>query len=454
MALRDRLGLGAAERPQFHPAERKAEPRITTRVDPNQEIRNRIQERLTRKLNLASDNAKMSEERRDEILGVIDAVMDEEQVPQHLRDYLKTSLFNEIMGFGPIQPLLDDPEISEVMVNGPDLVYVEFHGKLRVAEGIHFRNNEHVLQIIEKIVAPLGRRIDETSPLVDARLPDGSRVNAIIPPLAIDGPSITIRKFARDPITIDDLLKFGSLNEPMALLLQAAVLGKQNIVIAGGTASGKTTLLNVVSSFIPEDERIVTIEDAAELHLQQRHVIRLEVKPPNIEGKGEISMRALVRNSLRMRPDRIVVGEVRTGEALDMLQAMNTGHDGSLTTVHANNPRDTLTRIETMVLMAGMDFPLSAVRQQIASAVHLIVFQKRVQDGTRKITAITEVVGMEGDVITLQDIFRYEQTGIDGDGNVIGGFHATGIRPRCYEDIVSRGIELPVSIFSAGRDGR
>ncbi len=353
---------------------------------------------------------------------------------------------NELTGYGPITPFLKDPNVSEIMVNGANSIYVESKGKL-VKTSSYFRDEDHVLQVIEKIVSPLGRRIDESSPMVDARLPDGSRVNAIIPPLALNGPTITIRKFPQDRLKIEDLVQFGTLSENMAQFLQACVQARLNIFISGGTGSGKTTLLNVLSTFIPHDERIVTIEDAAELQLSQDHVISLETRPPNIEGRGSISIRDLVRNSLRMRPDRIVIGEVRSAEALDMLQAMNTGHDGSLATGHANSPRDMLSRLETMVLMAGMDLPVRAIREQISGAIDLIIQQTRLKDGTRKITHISEVVGMEGDTITLQDIFVYKQTGTTPDGKIVGHFVSTGIRPSCIDKIKSYNIEIPTEWF-------
>jgi pilus assembly protein CpaF len=333
-------------------------------------------------------------------------------------------------------------------VNGSGQVYVEKKGKITLTEKV-FRNDSHVMRIIEKIVMPLGRRIDESSPIVDARLPDGSRVNAIIPPLAVKGPTLTIRKFSRDPLGIDDLIKFGSLTPEMADFLRACVAAKLNIIVSGGTGSGKTTTLNVLSSFISNDERIVTIEDAAELQLQQDHVVTLESRPSNLEGKGEISIRMLVRNSLRMRPDRIIVGEVRGGEALDMLQAMNTGHDGSLGTVHANSPRDTISRLETMTLMAGTELPSRSIMEQVAAAIQLLVVQNRLKDGSRKITRITEIQGMEGDVVVLQDIFRYDQTGLDAQGKVMGDFHATGLRPKFMERLIQQGFELPASVFGA-----
>lgn len=372
---------------------------------------------------------------------------DEQTVPRAQRQIMIAEIVDETIGFGPITPLLNDPSVSEVMVNGPEQVYVERDGKL-ILTGIKFRDNAHVLHIIDKIVAPIGRRIDESMPMVDARLPDGSRVNAIIPPLALNGPTITIRKFSKDPYTVQDLIKFGTLTPQMAQFLEACVKSRLNIVVSGGTGSGKTTTLNVLSSFIPSDERIVTIEDAAEIQLRQDHVITLESRPPNIEGKGAITIRDLVRNSLRMRPERIVVGEVRSGEALDMLQAMNTGHDGSLTTGHANTPRDMLARLETMVLMAGMDLPVRAIREQISSAVDLIIQQSRLRDGSRKITHITEVQGMEGEVIILQDLFTFRQTGVTEKGKIIGPSLSTGIRPKFVQQLETSGIRLPPDIFS------
>lgn len=361
-------------------------------------------------------------------------------------DKLLEDLIHEILGLGPIEPLLKDLSITEIMVNGYQNIYIERKGRLE-RTNVSFKDNQHVLHIIEKIVSPIGRRIDESSPYVDARLRDGSRVNAIIPPLALDGPSLTIRKFFQEKLQADDLIRFGSLTKEMVDFLSACVRARLNIIISGGTGSGKTTTLNVLSSFIPPDERIITVEDAAELQLHQEHVVRLETRPPNIEGKGAVTVRDLVRNCLRMRPDRIIVGEVRSGEALDMLQAMNTGHDGSLTTVHANSPRDALARISTMVLMAGMELPMQAIREQIASAINLIVQQSRLQDGSRKITTISEVQGMEGEVILLQDVFVFEQKGIGKDGKVMGELHPTGIRPKFYHKFTEKGIELSPEIF-------
>jgi pilus assembly protein CpaF len=362
------------------------------------------------------------------------------------RSKVVKELLNELTGYGPINPLLRDPEVSEVMVNGPFDVYVERKGKIQLTD-VQFRDNEHVMNIIEKIVSPLGRRIDESSPMVDARLPDGSRVNAIIPPLALKGPTVTIRKFSKEPLTIENLISFGTLSREMAIFLDSCVKARLNIFISGGTGSGKTTTLNVLSSFIPNDERIITIEDAAELQLSQEHVVSLESRPPNIEGKGAVTIRDLVRNSLRMRPERIVIGEVRGGEALDMLQAMNTGHDGSLATGHANSPRDMIARLETMVLMAGVDLPIKAIRQQIVGAIDVIVQQARLKDGSRRITSITEVQGLEGDVVVLQDIFTFKQQGLDSSGKISGKLVSTGIRPKFYERLEASGIIIPASVF-------
>ncbi|HBW36577.1 CpaF family protein [Desulfosporosinus sp. BICA1-9] len=376
---------------------------------------------------------------RADVLGLTPPRMERQRLVQEVMD--------EILGFGPIEPLLQDPNVNEIMVNGPHQVYVERKGKLELA-GVTFYDDAHVLHIIEKIVAPLGRRIDESQPMVDARLPDGSRVNAIIPPLSLNGPILTIRKFSKVPFGMEDLVGFGTLTTEMAEFIDACVKARLNVIVSGGTGSGKTTTLGVISAFIPEDERIITIEDAAELQLRQTHVVTLETRPANMEGKGAIMIRDLVRNALRMRPERIIVGEVRSGEALDMLQAMNTGHDGSLTTGHANTPRDMLSRLETMVLMAGMDLPVRAIREQISSALDVIVQQSRLRDGSRKLTHITEVLGMEGDVIVLQDIYRFEQTGIDKHGKVQGHFRATGIRPHFVDKLIAAGQILPDTIFS------
>ncbi|RJP55556.1 MAG: CpaF family protein [Anaerolineaceae bacterium] len=370
------------------------------------------------------------------------------KLPDAVRQQLTQDVLNEVLGYGPIQPLLNDPEVSEVMVNSAKSVYVEKKGKLTKTP-IVFENDQHVLRVIDKIILPLGRRVDADNPAVDARLPDGSRVNAIIPPVAMDGPSITIRKFPKDRLGILQLIEYGSLTENMATFLRACVLARLNLIISGGTGSGKTTLLNALSSYIPENERIVTIEDSAELQLQQDHVLRLETKLAGTDGHGAMTVRDLVRNSLRMRPDRIVVGECRGGEALDMLQAMNTGHDGSLTTVHANSPRDALARLETLVMMAGMDLPLKVVRQQIASAVDLIVQQSRLKDGTRKVTAITEVAGMEGDTVVLTDVFKFDQTGVAEGGKILGELKPTGIRPIFSPRLEAAGLKLGPEVFGA-----
>lgn len=370
------------------------------------------------------------------------------KLPEDLKKDIFKQVLNDVLGFGPIQPLLDDPDVSEVMVNGPKKVFIEKKGQLTKSE-ITFDDDDHVLRVIDRIITPLGRRVDADSPTVDARLPDGSRVNAVVRPVSIDGPSITIRKFRKDKLKAEDLISFGSITQQMADFLEACVKARFNIVISGGTGSGKTTLLNVVSGFIPEGERIVTIEDAAELQLQQDHVMRMETKPANADGLHAVTIRELVKNSLRMRPDRIVVGEVRGGEALDMLQAMNTGHDGSLTTVHSNSPRDAISRLETLVLMAGMDLPLKVVRTQISSAIDLIVQQTRLKDGKRKVTAITEVAGMEGDIVVLSDIFKFNQTGVTSDGQVLGELRPTGIRPNFTPRLDAAGFKLGAEVFMA-----
>ena len=416
------------------------------RRDPFRHIRERVQTQLLRESNryLKLDDR---EAVHSQIVTMLDEALASEGIQPARVDYMRIldSISHEVLGFGPIQPLLDDDTVTEVMVNGYDQVYVERFCKLHLAD-VTFDDEQHVMRVIDKIVAPLGRRVDEASPMVDARLPDGSRVNAIIPPLSLIGPILTIRRFPRQPLTVEDLLRLGSLTRDMADFLSAAVRARLNIVVSGGTGSGKTTLLNVLSSFIPDSERIVTVEDAAELQLVQRHVITLESRPSNMDGKGAVTIRDLVRNTLRMRPDRIIVGECRAGEALDMLQAMNTGHDGSLTTAHANTPRDLLARLETMVLMAGMDLPVRAIRDQMAKAIEIIVQQERMQDGTRKITAITEIQGMEGDTIVLQNLFEFEQTGYEG-GKVKGVYKSTGARPKCYEKFGAMGVNLPLSVF-------
>jgi pilus assembly protein CpaF len=413
------------------------------KVDKNQELKNLLHKKI------------LSELKDDEVESIIpkldgfaiELINDDESFRgQTDRKKVVDELINDLTGFGPINPLLLDDDVSEVMVNGPNQVFCEGKGKL-VLTPIKFRDDEHVMSVIEKIVAPIGRRIDESSPMVDARLPDGSRVNAIIPPLALNGPTITIRKFSKDPFQIEDLVNFGTLTQDMATFLDACVKARLNMFVSGGTGSGKTTTLNVLSNFIPEDERIVTIEDAAELQLGQDHVVSLESRPPNIEGKGAITIRDLVRNSLRMRPDRVVIGEVRGSEALDMLQAMNTGHDGSLATGHSNSPRDMISRLETMVLLGGVDLPIKAIREQISGALDVIIQQSRLKDGSRRITNITEVQGMEGDVIVLQDIFSYVQEGVTPEGKIIGKLAPTGVRPKFYEKLESSGINIPASVF-------
>ncbi len=427
----------------FKGLEKKTGP--VAKIDPFAPLKQKTHKKIVDELGSADMDRRQLEEA---VTRIADIVMDAEPVlvPRSERCRIIAEVIDEVMGLGPIEPLLKDDTVTEVMVNCHNQVYVERNGLLSLTD-VHFRDDSHVMHIIEKIVSPLGRRIDESSPMVDARLPDGSRVNAIIPPLALRGPALTIRKFAREPFTVEDLIGFETLTQEMADLLKACVEGKLNIVVSGGTGSGKTTILNVLSSFIPADERIVTIEDAAELQLRQEHIVTLESRPANIEGRGQVTIRDLVRNSLRMRPDRIVVGEVRGGEALDMLQAMNTGHEGSMTTGHANSPRDILSRIETMVMMSGMDLPVRAIREQISSGIDLIIHESRLRDGNRKITSLTEVQGMEGDIITLQDIFVFEQTGRDENGQVIGRFKATGIRPKFMEKLLASGIKVPVDIF-------
>ena len=420
-----------------------------TSTDTYQDLKNRVQNKLLSTLDTSMDVTKIAEVRRT-IQELFEQILNEENIvlSRNERSRMFEQIAAEILGFGPLQALLEDDSVTEVMVNGAKNIYIERRGKISRAP-ISFENNEHVMRIIERIVAPLGRRVDESSPFVDARLPDGSRVNAIIPPLSLVGPVITIRKFARNPITVEQLIQFGTLTPEAIQLLDACVKARLNIIISGGTGSGKTTLLNVLSSFIPGDERIITVENAAELQLRQDHVVTLESRPANIEGRGEITIRQLVINTLRMRPDRIIVGEVRDDAALDMLQAMNTGHDGSMTTAHSNSPRDTLARLETMVMMAGMDLPIRAIREQVASAIDVIVHQERMRDGTRKVVNITEIAGMEGDVVTMTDIYVFEQTGIE-NGKIIGRLRPTGLRPRFYEKIEAAGIHLPPSLWGMG----
>src|SRR3954453_9470942 len=413
------------------------------------ELRQKIHHHLIDELGPILYDKRLSEEDlRRRVHEQLHAALAQERAPLSAADkaQLIQDVSDDILGYGPIDRLLKDEDISEVMVNGPESVYVERAGRIERTSA-SFVDDTHLRRIIDKIVSQVGRRIDEATPMVDARLPDGSRVNAVIHPLAIGGPFLTIRKFSKDPYQIDDLSRFGTLNAASARLLQAMVVGRLNIIVSGGTGTGKTTPLNVPSSFIPGDERIVTVEDAKELQLHQDHVLSMEARPPNIEGRGQVTIRDLVRNSLRMRPDRIVVGEVRGGEALDMLQAMNTGHDGSITTVHANSPRDALARIETMTLMSGFDLPIRAIREQMSSALHLVVQQQRFGDGSRRGTAISEVSGMESEVITMQDIFLFKQQGFDKEGRVAGRFIATGFVPGFYDDLQRRGIPVDMSIF-------
>jgi pilus assembly protein CpaF len=414
------------------------------------EIRTRVQERLVETLGPSLYDASMSD---TELEGLVHQrlreLLDEEEVGLSAQEKLLIvrQIGDSVMGLGPLEPFVRDPEVTEIMVNGWDQIYVERGGRLYWT-GVKFHDEGQLRRTVDKIVARVGRRIDESSPYCDARLPDGSRVNAIIPPLALDGAALTIRKFAADPYQVSDLVSFGTMTRATAELLDACVRGRLNILVSGGTGAGKTTTLNVPSSFLPEDERIITIEDAAELRLQQPHVVRLEARPPNIEGRGEVTIRDLVRNALRMRPDRIVVGEVRGGEALDMMQAMNTGHDGSISTIHCNSPRDALARLETMVMMSGMDFGVRAIREQISSALQLIVHQSRLKDGSRRVTHVTEIVGMEGDIITLQDVFLFDYSaGIDENGRFLGTLKPTGLRPRFIDKIAERGVSVPPELF-------
>lgn len=413
-----------------------------------QDLKSRIHRRLIERLDLAKLDLLGSNELVREIGFVIESLIIEEGVPlnQAERDRLIVEVQHETFGLGPLEPLLADPNVSDILVNKASQVYVERFGKLEKTN-VCFKDNAHLMQIIERIVSKVGRRIDESSPYVDARLPDGSRVNAIIPPLALDGPVLSIRRFGQDPLKMSDLINLNTLDHRMEKLLEGAVKTRLNILISGGTGTGKTTMLNVLSEYIPNNERVVTIEDSAELHMKQEHVVRLETRPSNIEGRGEVTQRDLLRNALRMRPDRIVLGEIRGGEALDMLQAMNTGHDGSLSTVHANTTRDALARIETMVLMAGMDLPERAIREQVAAALNVVVQLVRFSDGTRKVVKLSEITGMEGNTIVMHDVFVFEQKGIDKEGKVVGEYRATGVRPMFAERFRVYGFELPQGIF-------
>ena len=420
------------------------------------EVRARVQERLVESLGPRLYDATLSD---TELEGLVHQrlreLLDDEEGPLSAQEKLLIvrQIGDSVLGLGPLEPFVRDPEVTEIMVNNWDTIYVERAGKLYWT-GTKFHDEQQLRRTIDKIVGKVGRRVDEASPYVDARLPDGSRVNAVIPPLSIDGPALTIRKFAADPYQADDLIEFGTMTSPVAQFLEACVRGRINILVAGGTGAGKTTTLNVISSFIPDDERILTIEDAAELKLQQPHCIRLEARPPNIEGKGQVTIRDLVRNSLRMRPDRIVVGEVRGAEALDMLQAMNTGHDGSISTIHCNSPRDALSRLETITMMAGMELSNKAIREQIASALQLIVYQQRLKDGTRRFTHVTEVAGMEGEVITLQDIFLFDfSAGIDEEGRFRGRLKSTGLRPKFLDKLAERGVYVEPELFALEASG-
>jgi len=420
-----------------------------------QDLKGRIHRKLIDRLDLSTVAGLSPEQLSGIIKAVVENLIAAEGIPlaRAERDRLVVEIQHETLGLGPLEPLLQDPEITDILINGPGQVFVEKQGRLSRSE-VTFKDNDHLLTIIERIVSKVGRRIDESSPLVDARLADGSRVNAIIPPLAIDGPAVSIRRFGGSPLRMENLVELESLTPEIAKTCEAMVRARLNVLVSGGTGAGKTTLLNSLSAFVPGSERIVTIEDSAELILQQEHVVRLETRPPNIEGKGSVTQRELVRNALRMRPDRIIVGEVRGGEALDMLQAMNTGHDGSISTVHANSPRDALSRLETMVLMAGFDLPPRAIREQIASALDVILQVARLSDGRRKLVKVTEVTGMEGEVIVMQDIFGFERRGVDEEGNVTGDFRATGVRPKFVDRIHTAGIHLPAEIFSPRRDVR
>jgi pilus assembly protein CpaF len=444
MSLRERLSVTDEER-QFQPVPAAAQQAY-------QELKKTMHQMILDRIDLERLKRLTSEQFKHELALLVQRIIEEERIVlnQQERHHLVLDIQHEMLGFGPLEPLLNDPTISDILVNTYDKIYVERRGRLELTD-VTFHDNAHLMKIIEKIVSRVGRRVDESSPMVDARLPDGSRVNAIIPPLAVDGPLVSIRRFGASPLTVQNLLDYKSVTPPMIKVLESLGLAKVNILISGGTGSGKTTMLNLISGFIPGNERIVTIEDAAELQLRQPHVVRLETRPPNIEGKGEVTQRALVRNSLRMRPDRIILGEVRGPEALDMLQAMNTGHEGSLATIHANTPRDALARLENMVGMAGVNLTPRAIRQQIASAITVILQASRLADGTRKVVSMQEITGMEGEIISMQEIFRFEQTGIDADGKVQGHFCATGVRPRFADRLRMFGAAVPDDTFDPDR---
>jgi len=460
VSLSDRLAQARRGRSGTTPDQQllEAAPRTSRRVstDPFAELKRTVHQSLLESLGPQLYDSRLTEEDLEAKVRVtLQEVLSHEETPLTVTDRarLAQEIADDILGYGPLEPFLRDPEVTEVMVNGATTIYIERSGRIYPAEG-RFTDDAHLRRTIDKIVGRVGRRVDEASPMVDARLPDGSRVNAVIPPLSVDGPTLTIRKFATDPYGTEDLISFGTMTTTVAEFLSQCVIGRLNVMVSGGTGAGKTTTLNVLSSFIPEDERIITIEDAAELQLDQEHVVRLESRPPNIEGKGEVKIRDLVRNALRMRPDRIVVGEVRDAAALDMLQAMNTGHDGSITTAHSNGPRDTLSRIETMVLMAGAELPLKAIREQTASAFDLIVHQSRFRDGSRRITHVTEVVGMEGDVITLQDLFLFDYSAGYGEGGEpLGQLRSTGLRPKFLDKLAAHDIHVDPSIFAFEKFG-
>jgi pilus assembly protein CpaF len=444
MSLRERLS-GSEE-------DRQHQPMPAVAQQAYQELKKSMHQMILDRIDLERLKRLTSEQFKHELALLVQRIVEEERIVlnQQERHHLVLDIQHEMLGFGPLEPLLNDPSVSDILVNTFNKVYVERRGRLELTD-ISFHDNAHLMKIIEKIVSRVGRRVDESSPMVDARLPDGSRVNAIIPPLAVDGPLVSIRRFGATPLTVQNLLELKSMTPPMVKVLESLGMAKINILVSGGTGSGKTTMLNLISGFIPGNERIVTIEDAAELQLRQPHVVRLETRPPNIEGKGEVTQRALVRNALRMRPDRIILGEVRGPEALDMLQAMNTGHEGSLATIHANTPRDALSRLENMVSMASVNLTPRAIRQQVCSAVTVILQASRLTDGTRKVVSIQEITGMEGDIISMQEIFRFEQTGIDTDGKVQGHSCATGVRPRFAERLKMFGAPVPEDTFDPDR---
>ena len=443
MALRERLIRETAAGPVVANGDGNGNGQVSY-----QEMKSRLHRALINRMDLTKLTSMPPEQLNAEVSRLAESVLATEAMPLSAseRDRLVSEVQHELFGLGPLEILLADPAISDILVNAPDSIYIERRGKLEVTN-VAFKDNDHLMRVIEWIVSSVGRRIDESSPMVDARLQDGSRVNAIIPPLSIDGPVLSIRRFGAEPLRMSSLIENRALTKEIADMLEMCVRARLNVVISGGTGAGKTTLLNALSAYIPENERIVTIEDSAELQLQQPHVVRLETRPPNIEGRGEVTQRDLVRNALRMRPDRIVIGEVRGGEAIDMLQAMNTGHDGSLTTIHANTPRDALSRLETMIQMTGMRLGERAMRQQVAAAIDMVLQVARLSDGSRRITSISEITGMEGDTITMQEIFQYERTGVDREGTVVGRFRATGIRPRFAEKLKSCGLQLPRIFF-------